>query len=193
MSTAPSLAPTTAPPTPGIMSGCTGPRPPPTTSSGVSGQPLRGGRASRSGQPGRPYAPSYQYFEGETEALKGHVYDLIGSKSANLFIMTTKQMAGFVGCTYTQGGDICLDVENLALPTLEGLTAPNSTDALAVAIFHEEVQEFIKRTKTWKKMYNSCGLYYGARHWMLYALNWRCGMIMRTCDNIALGWNCSMS
>ena len=129
------------------MSGCNGPRPPPTTSSSVSGWLLRGGRASRSGQPGRPYAPSCQCFEGETEALKGHIYDLIGSKSADIFIRTTKQIAGFVRRTYTQGGDICLAMENLALPTLEGPTAPTSTDALAVAIFHEEVKEFVKRTK----------------------------------------------
>ena len=126
------------------MSGRSGPRPPPMTSSGVSGRLLRGGCARCSGQPGCPYAPSHQHFEGETEALKGHIYNLIGSKSANLFIMMTKQMAGFVGCTYTQGGNICLIVENLALPTLEGPTAPPSTDALAVAIFCEEVKEFVK-------------------------------------------------
>ena len=88
--------------------------------------------------------PLNQFFEGETEALKGHVYDLIGSKSAGLFITTTKQIAGFVGRTYTQAGDIRLAMENLALPTLEGPTAPTSTDALAVAIFREEVKEFVK-------------------------------------------------
>ena len=82
------------------MSGRSGPRPPPATSSGVVGRPLRGGRAGRHGQPGRPYTPSCQCFEGETEALKGHVYDLIGSNSANLFIMTTKQIAGYMGRTY---------------------------------------------------------------------------------------------
>ena len=126
------------------MSGCNGPCPPPTTSSSVSGRLLRGGCASRSGQPGRPYAPSCQCYEGETEALKAHIYDLIGSKSAGLYIKTIKQIAGFIRHTYTQGGDICLAMETLALPTLEGPTAPTSTDALAVAIFHEEVKEFVK-------------------------------------------------
>ena len=115
------------------MSGRSGPRPPPTTSSGVVGRPMRGGHVGCSRQPGRPYAPSRQCFEGETEALKGHVYDLIGSKSANLFIMTTKQIARNVGWTYTQGGDICLAIEKLTLPTLEGPTAPTTTDALTVA------------------------------------------------------------
>ena len=129
------------------MCGRSGPHLPPTTSSGVVGRPLRGGHAGLSGQPGCPYAPSRQRFEGETEALKGHVYDLIGSKSADLFITTTKQIAGFVGRTYTQGGDILLAVENLALPTLEGPTAPTSTDTLTMAIFREEVKEFVKRTK----------------------------------------------
>ena len=129
------------------MSGRNAQRPPTTTSSGLVGRPLRGGRGGRPAQPGRPYAPSRQRFEGETEALKGHIYDLIGSKSADLFITTTKQIAGYVGRTYTQGGDIRLAIENLALPTLEGPTAPTPTDALAVAIFREEVREFVKRTK----------------------------------------------
>ena len=129
------------------MSGRSGPRPPPTTSSGVVDRPLRGGHAGCSGQPGCPNASSRQRFEGETEAQKGHVYDLIGSKSADLFITTTKQIAGYVGQTYTQGGDICLAVENLALPTLEGPTTQTTTDALTVAIFCEEVKEFVKRTK----------------------------------------------
>ena len=129
------------------ISGRNKPRPPPTTSSSVVSCPLRGGCVGCSGQPGRPYAPSCQRFEGETEALKGHVYDLIGSKSADLFITTTKHIAGYVGRTYTQGGDIRLAVENLTLPSLEGPTAPTTTDALTVAIFHEEVKEFVKRTK----------------------------------------------
>ena len=77
--------------------------------------------------------------------MKGH--DLIRSKSTDLFITTTKQIAGFVGRSYTQGGDIHLAVENLAAPMLEAPTTPTSTDALAVAIFREEVKEFVKHTK----------------------------------------------
>ena len=110
------------------MSGRNALRPPPTTSTSVVGRPLRGGRGGRSGQPGRPYAPSRQLFEGEIEALKGHIYNLIGSKSADLFITTTKQIAGYVGRTYTQGGDIRLAVENLTLPALQGPTAPTTTE-----------------------------------------------------------------
>ena len=128
------------------ISGRSSPRPP-ITSSSDGGCPLRGGRTGCSGQSGCPYVPSRQHFDGETDGLKGHVYDLIGSKSADFFITTTKQIAGFVGRTYTQGGDIRLAVENLAVPMLEGPTAPTSTDALTIAIFHEEVKEFVKRTK----------------------------------------------
>ena len=100
-----------------------------------------------SGQGGHPYTPSRQHFNGETEALKGHVYDLIGSKSADLFITTTKQIAGFVRHTYTQGGDIHLAMENLAVPMLEGPTAPTGTDVLTMAIFCEQVKVFVKSTK----------------------------------------------
>ena len=51
------------------MSGRSAPRTPPMTSSGVVGHLLRGGCAGRSGQPGQPYTPSRQCFEGEMEAL----------------------------------------------------------------------------------------------------------------------------
>ena len=70
--------------------------------------------------------------------MKGHIYDLIGSKLADLFIMTTKQIAGYIGHTYTQGGNIRLAVENLVLLVFQGPTAPTTTDALTVAIFREE-------------------------------------------------------
>ena len=116
-STRPSVAPTTVQnPDEKAMSGRGGPRPPPTTSSGAGGRPLRGGRTGHTGQ-------------------------------ANLLITTMKQIARFIGRTYTQGGDICLAMENLAVPTLEGPTAPTTTDALAMAIVWEEVKEFVKCMK----------------------------------------------
>ena len=52
--------------------------------------------------------PTHQHFEGETEALKGHIYDLVGSKSANLFIKTTKTVARYNGWTYSHRGNTWL-------------------------------------------------------------------------------------
>ena len=44
--------------------------------------------------------PPQQKFEGETDGLKVHVYDMVGSKSVDLFACTTWQVTSYVGQTY---------------------------------------------------------------------------------------------
>ena len=61
------------------------------------------------------------------EPLKGHIYDLVDSKSADLFIKTTKAITVYVRCTYDHGGDAHLMVENLSYPNLMALTEPSRT------------------------------------------------------------------
>ena len=62
-----------------------------------------GGRGtSRSGRGGRCTTPPVipqQRFDGATEELKGDVFDLVGSWSANLFIKSKKALANYVGRT----------------------------------------------------------------------------------------------
>ena len=36
-------------------------------------------------------------FEGETEEMKGHVYNCSGPQDADLFVKTSKKMSGHVG------------------------------------------------------------------------------------------------
>ena len=55
--------------------------------------------------------PTLQRFESETDALLGHIYDLVGSKSADLFIKTMKAIAGYVSQNYHHGGDTHLVIE----------------------------------------------------------------------------------
>ena len=152
----------------------------------------QGWTRSHSRQTGHPYAPSRQHFEGEMEALKGHVYDLIGSKSADLFITTTNQITGFIGRTYTQGGDIHLAMENLAVPTIEGPTTPTSTDALTKTIFQEEVKEYVKWMKKLEENVQLLWAYCGDRPQTPSGPNWKHGETMMTCANTVLVSSCSM-
>jgi hypothetical protein len=55
--------------------------------------------------------PRFTKFKGRCEELKGHIY--------NLFVKTTKEIALYVGQTYTYGGDIKIAVKSLAMPTLK--------------------------------------------------------------------------
>ena len=108
-----------------------------------------GGRGpSRSGRGGRRTTPpmlSRQRFDGATEELKGDVFDLVGSRSADLFIKSKKALAIYVGRTYQHSGDIRRAIETLALPTILMPIAPvaDPMPALLTAIFSEQVKEYV--------------------------------------------------
>ena len=98
-----------------------------------------GGCSGSQGHNHNPYesqtqtTESKQWFEGETEELKGHLFDLVRECSADIhkdtaanhqlhgvqqtFIKTQQQITSYMGYTYTQVGDIHHAIKNLALPT----------------------------------------------------------------------------
>ena len=106
------------------------------------------GRAGRGNQHKTTATISRQRFDGATEDLKGEIFDLVGSRSADLFIKTKKAVANYVGRTYQHSGDIRRAIETLTLPTIPMPTAPVA-DPMAVllaAIFSEQVKEYVKQT-----------------------------------------------
>ena len=66
----------------------------------------------------------YVKFDGKCDDLKGHIYDCSGSKQADLFAKTTREIAIYVGSTYKPGGDISFAVDNLELPIIEDPVDP---------------------------------------------------------------------
>ena len=52
-------------------------------------------------------------FEGAISELRGHIYDLVGIWSANLFTTTTRTIATYTGREL--GGDICHSIETFTL------------------------------------------------------------------------------
>ena len=84
------------------------PASPPTSDGRGTGTGRQGGRGSgRGGRSGRrnlvPTIPRHR-FDGATEELKGHIFDLVGSRSADLFIKSKKAVANYVGRTYQHSG-----------------------------------------------------------------------------------------
>ena len=128
------------------------PGPPPTS----DGRGLRSGRhggrgTGRGGRGGRRNAPptiSRQRFDRATEELEGEVFDLVGSRSADLFIKSKKAIANYVGRTYQHSGDIRGAIEILSLPTIPMPIAPvaDPIPPLLAAFFSEQVKEYVKQT-----------------------------------------------
>ena len=151
--------------------------PPTTTSDGRgTGAGRHGGRGTGRGGCGgrRNMAPtiSRHQFEGATEELKGHIIDLVGSRSADLFIKSKKAVANYVGRTYQHSGDIRRAIETLTLPTIPIPTAPvaDPIPPLLAAIFSEQVKKYVKQTSR---------LHENVKH--LWALVWgQCSDTIRT-------------
>ena len=106
------------------------------------------GRSGRGGCRTTASVTPRQRFDGATDELKGEIFDLVGSRSADLFIKTKKSIANYVGRTYQHSGDIRRAIEILSLPTIPMPIAPvaDPIPPLLAAIFSEQVKEYVKQT-----------------------------------------------
>jgi hypothetical protein len=98
-------------------------------------------------------------FEGRCDDLKSHVYDFGEHKSADLFIVTTKEIANHVGQTYKCGGDLAEAIINLETPTKMEPTDPvNPDNKVAMKKWEREHDEYRKwnvaMTESIKTLYN---------------------------------------
>ena len=71
-------------------------------------------------------------FEGKCEELNGAIFDCSGTKQADMFVKTTKELSAYCGRTFKYGGDIRLSIETLETPTfyLPDDPLPTATGAL---------------------------------------------------------------
>jgi hypothetical protein len=98
-------------------------------------------------------------FEGRCDDLKSHVYDFREHRSADLFIVTTKEIANHVGCTYKCGGDLAEAIINLETPTKDEPADPvNPDNKVAMKKWEREYDEYRKwsvaMTESVKTLYN---------------------------------------
>ena len=124
---------------------------PPTSDGHGTRTGRHGGRGTGRSGHGNRHPPtatiSRQWFEGATEELKGEIFDLVRSHSADLFINTKKAVTNYVRRTYQHSGDIRRAIETLTLPTIPMPIAPvaDPMPVLLAAIFSEEVKEYVKQ------------------------------------------------
>ena len=93
-------------------------------------------------------------FKGAISELCGHIYDLVGICSADLFTTTAQAIATYMGCKL--GGDIRHSIETFMLATLTCPTRPTPPppatdgtvipiDPVEIDIYMEEVKEYMKQ------------------------------------------------
>jgi hypothetical protein len=98
-------------------------------------------------------------FEGRCDDLKSHVYDYGEHRSADLFIVTTKEIANHVGRTYKCGGDLAEAIINLEAPTKTQPVDPvNPDNKVIMKKWEREYDEYRKwnvtMTESIKTLYN---------------------------------------
>jgi hypothetical protein len=76
-----------------------------------------GGRGRKNGRGGymhkdKPATPKEPEFEGRWDALKGSIFDCSDLKQTDLYNSTMKEIIGYVGHKYTNGGDIKSTIKN---------------------------------------------------------------------------------
>jgi hypothetical protein len=84
-------------------------------------------------------------FEGRCDDLKGHVYDYGDGKTADQFVLTTKEIKNYVGRTFKHAGDIVEAIETLTVPTKTEPADPvDPNDRIAVKKWERQFDEYHK-------------------------------------------------
>jgi len=85
-------------------------------------------------------------FEGRTEELKGHVYEIKGAQQqAEQFMKTTREIAVYVRKTFKSGMKIGKAVEDLEKPTIRRPgKLPDGADETDRCIWEEQVKAYVK-------------------------------------------------
>eukprot|EP00978_Attheya_sp_CCMP212_P006553 scaffold15183_cov61-Attheya_sp.AAC.2 len=114
--------------------------------------------------------PRQPKFEGRCEEIKSHIYDCSDVRQSDIFVMTTKEVAGHVGRSYKYGADAGLTVANMCLPTLVPPSDPaTGASATVKRIWEKEVDEYVKQKS-----------YLNQNMKTLYALVWgQCTDVMK--------------
>jgi hypothetical protein len=114
-----------------------------------------GGRGRNNGRGGymhkdKPVTPKTPEFEGRCDALKGFIFDCSDLKQTDLYNSTMKEIIGYVGREYSNGGGIKSTIENeklylIAIPddptVLENATVPNAS---AKRIWERQLDEYVR-------------------------------------------------
>jgi len=123
-----------------------------------------------SGQQAKGFVPRAPKFDGKCADLKGHIYDCSDVRQSDQYTKTTKEIAEYVGRTFTYGGDARLAVETLKLPIMTiPVDPPENANRTETRIWEKTVDEHVKQSSKLRENMKT-----------LYSLIWgQCTDIMR--------------
>lgn len=113
--------------------------------------PDDGRKGNNKGRGFRRTTPPETKFEGKTEGLKGHIYDFGTPQQADIYTITTREIAEYAGRTMLYGNDISIAVDKLKMPTIEEpLEPPPIHPATTLSkgqekIHEKKLVEYVKR------------------------------------------------
>ena len=100
-----------------------------------------------SGQQAKGFVPRAPKFDGKCADLKGHIYDCSDVRQSDQYTKTTKEIAEYVGRTFTYGGDARLAVETLKLPIMTmPVDPPENANRTETRIWEKTVDEHVKQS-----------------------------------------------
>ena len=99
---------------------------------------------------GRNYFSHHRHkqnkFEGRIEALKGHIYDCTDSRQADLYMNTTREIAGYVATNLKNGNDVRSAIENLKVPDMVlPSDLPANSSAAQKRYWEKKIDEISKK------------------------------------------------
>ena len=85
-------------------------------------------------------------FEGRIDSLKGHIYDCADSRQANLYVKTTREIAGYVATAMRNGNDVKTAIETLTVPKMKlPNDLPANTSAAQKRHWEKRIDEISKK------------------------------------------------
>ena len=88
--------------------------------------------------------PQQEKFEGMTEALKGHYYDM-GYNRSEQFNKTTKAICNYTGTRFKNGADVRVSIEAMEVLNIPISDIQDNPTPLQRRIWEKEVDDLVKR------------------------------------------------
>jgi len=120
-----------------------------------------GGNKAPTGQAGRdnkkrtsrkmrtPGKQGHSSYKGRIDELKNNVYNYSSNRHDELFATTTKEIANYVGRTFSMGGYMKSAIENLTMPTFAPPAEPGENPSMTEKrIWEEKIKLHVKRDMT---------------------------------------------
>jgi hypothetical protein len=128
-----------------------------------SSSSIKSNQSKKGNKNRRSFPPRTTRFLGRTEDIKYDIFDVRDGRSPEQFNKTLKAIADYILKEYRNGMTCSQSIRDMSLAHLDEPDRPKDfNNPVHMAIFNEEVREYVKEKKTLKGHLNSAfGLIWG--------------------------------